>query len=370
MEKPVIILGGGILGSLLAYRLKKVMPDLNFRLYEESSILGQHQLCTFRTSDCESSMKWLTPLISQSWDQHHIKFPKFEKWITNPYHLIDSRHLHEVISESLGPEIVIMNNARNTETALQEASFVIDARNICHYKKKGYKKFLIMEVELTEDHNLIAPVIFDGGVDGKEQFRSFRYLPVSARKLLVKDFWISGNNQLNLNEMRNALNLSLTNMGWKISKVIREDSGVMDIPISDPVIPQENRVINLADIFHDTTGCPIPMATKLIEKMVLTSFRYGELKELVTKFRKENESDKKFFRFLNKLIIDDKQKVFEAIYHQPYPLLERFSRGELNVVDRSRILFGNSGHQIKQLLSMVLPYNAVNPVHLTKQESV
>lgn len=370
MEKPVIILGGGLLGSLLAYRLKETLPEVDFKLYEESSTLGNHQHCSFRSSDCEPSLKWLKPLISHSWDSHHIKFPKFEKWITNPYHLIDSRRLHEVVFESLGANIVRLNDSKNLEMALQEGSFVIDARNVCHYKKKGYRKYLVMEVELTEDHHLIAPVIFDAGVDNKEQFRSFRYLPLSPRKLLVKDFWISENNQINLHEMRNALNSSLALMGWKIEKVLREDSGAIEIPMSNAIIPQEGRVINLADIFHDTTGSSIPQATKLIDRMVKTSFRFGELKEIVHTFRKENEDDKKFFRFLNRLMIEDKQQVFEAVYQQPYPVMERFSRGELSLLDRSRILFGKSGHQIKQLMSMVLPYAVLTPVHMTKPRSV
>jgi lycopene beta-cyclase len=370
MEKPVIILGGGLLGTLLAYRLKEALPEVDFKLYEESSALGNHQHCTFRSSDCTGSLKWLKPLIAQSWDSHHIKFPRFEKWVTDAYHLIDSRRLNEVALETLGTNIVKLNNAKNLEMALQEGSFVIDARNICHYKKKGFRKYLVMEVELTEDHHLIAPVIFDAGVESKEQFRSLRYLPLSSRKLLVKDFWISENNQINLHEMRYALNTSLSQMGWKIEKVIREDSGIMEIPLSDAIIPQEGRVINLADFIHDTTGSSIPHATKLIDRMVETSFRFGELKEIVQVFRKENEDDKKFFRFLNRLMVEDKQQVFEAIYQQSYPLVERFSRGELSLIDRSRILFGKSGQQVKQLLGLVLPYPLLPPVHMSKPRSV
>lgn len=370
MEKPVIILGGGLLGSLLAYRLKEALPEVEFKLYEESSTLGNHQHSTFRSSDCEYSLKWLKPLITQSWDSHHIKFPKFEKWVTDAYHLIDSRKLHDVVFQSLGPDIIRLNDAKNLEMALQEGSFVIDTRNICHYKKKGFRKYLIMEVELSEDHHLIAPVIFDAGVESKEKFRSIRYLPLSPRKLLVKDFWISENNHINLNEMRNALSSSLSHMGWKIEKVIREDSGTMEIPMSNAIIPQESRVINLADLFHDTTGSSIPMVTRLIDRMVRTSFRFGEIKEIVQTYRKEIESDKKFFHFLNRLMIEDKQQIFEAIYQQSYPLVERFSRGELGLVDRSRILFGKSGHQVKQLMSMILPYNVLTPVHMTKPRSV
>jgi lycopene cyclase len=252
--------------------------------------------------------------------------------------------------------------------ALKEASFVIDARNSCNYKKKGFRKFLILEIELLEDHNLIAPVVFDAGVDKKEQLRSLRYLPLTSRRLLVKDFWYSKDNQLNMNEMRNALNSTITIFGWKIARIIREDSGVVDVPLSEPIILNENRVINLSGIFHDTTGCSIPLATKLIDRMVQTSFRLGEIKEVVNKFRKESEADKKFFRFLNRLMIEEKQHVFETIYQQPYQVVERFSRGELNVLDRSRIIVGRSSNQIKNLMSMVLPYSVMSQVQLPNEK--
>ncbi len=368
MEKPVIILGDGLLGSLLAYRLRQVLPEIEFKLYEQSSVLGGFEPCSFRSSDCESSLPWLSPLISQSWESHHIKFNKFEKWITDPYHLIDSRRLNEVLKTSIGPDIVKLNNEKSLELALQESSFVIDTRNICHYKKKGFRKHLILEMELVEDHHLIAPVLFNAGVDRKDTFRTIRYFPLSSKKLILKDFWFSENNHINTNEMRNAAIATIGLMGWKIKKVIREDFGISDFPLSSPIIPQEGRVVSLAGIFHDTTGSSMPLITKLVDRMVKTSFRFGELREVVLTFKNENAIDKKFFQFLNKLMIEDRQEIFEAVYQQPYPVLERFSRGELTMFDRSRILFGKSGYQIKKMMNLILPYSTVPPVHLAKPE--
>lgn len=368
MEKPVVILGGGIVASLLAYRLKLAIPGLKWILYQESSNLGNHELSSFRQSDCMTSMKWLKPLIARSWDKHQIKFPKFQKWFFHPYHLIDSQHFHQQIYESLGPSVIRLNNSIDKELALKEASFVIDARNQCHYKRKGFRKYLILEIELIQDHNLIAPVIFDGGKEEKDHLRSLSYFPLGHRTLLVKDFWYSKNNQINLHQMRNTLTSSLAFFGWKISKVLREDSGIEVVPLSEPIFVQENRVINLAGLFHDTTGCSIPAATKLIEKMVQTSFRYGEIKEIVATFRKDQEKNKKFFRFLNHLIIEKKQHVFETIYQQPCSIIERFSRGELNFLDRSRILVGKSRLQFFRLLNLILPYTIMEPLQLPKQK--
>lgn len=356
MEKPVIILGGGIWGSLLAWRLKERLPEIQFRLYEKNSTLGNNQSCSFRESDCKHAITWLRPIITGSWSQHHIKFRKFERWMTDSYHLIDSKKLHEVVSEKISSDLRL-NNHMTMEMALQEGSFVIDARNICHYKKAGYKKCLRMEIELTENHHLIAPVVFDEGVERKDLFRNIRYLPLNENTLLIKDYWYSDNKNINIEEMRRALHETIQQRGWKVKRVLREECNCTIIPLSQPIIRQEGRVINLAGISHDLTGCSIPAATKLIDKMVSTSFRFGELKEVVTTFRKEIEHDSKFFRFLNKQLLEDNQhELFEAIYKQPYPIIERFSRGNLNTMDRLRILIGKTNYQTGHLFQLLIPF--------------
>lgn len=366
MEKPVIILGGGIWGSLLAFRLKEALPHVKFRLYEESSTLGNHLSCTFRESDCGNSIKWLRPLISKSWSHHHIKFPKFEKWITDNYHLIQPCQLHEKVSERLGDDLRL-NNTLTPEFALKEGDFVIDTRHSCHYKKTGFKKHLSLHIEISDDHHLIAPVIFDGGVSQKERFRNLAYYPISERTLIVSDTWYSENQKIDLDEMRRALCESIYSKGWRINKIIREESGFSVLPISAPVIREEGRVISLAGLFHDTTGCSVPSATELIDRLVSTSFRFGELKEVVKNFRKESEADRQYFRYLNKQLIEDNQShLFEAIYSQSYPVLERFSKGKLSFLDRSRITFGKSHLKVGGLLSMVLPYNLYPGVQVSK----
>lgn len=370
MDKPVIILGGGFWGGLLAWRLKETLPGLNFKLYSESSILGNHESCSFRESDCGPSMKWLRPLISQSWDQHHIKCGSFEKWITNPYHLLKSDHFHEVISPKLGDSL-ILNNPMNVELALQSGSFVIDTRNICHYKKSAFRKWMTLEVELSEDHHLIAPVVFDNVIDRTDSPRYLYYLPIDSRRLLVKDFRISDSKCIDVEEMRRSLTNSMKQKGWRVQKIIREDFGTSEFPISAPIVRQEGRVINLAAIFHDTTGCSIPSATKLIDRMVKTSFRLGELKEVVKNFRKEEEPDRKFFRFFNSQLLEmGDSRLFEAIYGQPYSLLERFSRGKLNVLDRPRITLGRSASRFSGFMNIVTPYSLHPRVHYSDQKSV
>lgn len=370
MDKPVIILGGGIWGSLLAWRLKEALPQVDFRLYEETSTLGRHMTCSFRESDCGAAMKWLRPLISKSWKSHHIKFTSFEKWITSPYHLIEPDHFHKTISERLGDSLRL-NNTLTPEFALKEGDFVIDTRNSCYYKKTGFKKYLSLQIELCEDHHLIAPVIVDANVSKKDRYRTISYFPISHKVLHVCDTWYSDHQRIDLDEMRRSLCEAIYTKGWRINRIIREETGFSELPVSSPVIREEGRVISLAGIFHDTTGCSMAAATQLIELMVNTSFRYGELKEVVKKFRQDMEGDRKYFRYLNRLLIEDNHdKVLEAVYSQPYPVLERFSKGKLTFMDRSRITLGKSHLKIGGLMSMILPYNLYPKVQYQKQKNV
>ena len=370
MDKPIIILGGGFWGGLLAWRLKEALPGVSFKLYAENSVLGNHQNCSFRQSDCENTFEWLSPLIKRSWGQHHIKCKGFEKWVTDPYHLIESKHFHESIAAKLGEDLVL-NNSISTELALASGSFVIDTRNICHYKKTAYRKWMSLEVELQEDHYLIAPVVFDSSVEQNEKFRHLYYLPIDSRRLLIKDFWIAQNKKIDADEMRKELQFIMRLKGWKIKRILTEDFGLGEFPVSSPVIRQEGRVINLAGIFHDTTGCSIPAASRLIDRMTQTSFRFGELKEVVKNFRNEEEADRKFFRFLNsQLLVENDARVFEAVYSQPYPILERFSKGRLNLLDRPRITLGRSAFRVGGLMNMILPYSLHPGVQLGDRKSV
>lgn len=326
MEKPVIILGGGIIGSLLAYRLKEVLPYVPFKLYEGTSHLGDHQSFSFKEADCLENMNWLRPFISHSWSAYEIKLKKLARSFHHSYHLIDSRQVHDVISKKLAKEDLRLNNKIPLELALQESSFVIDTRNECYYKKTGYRKHLTLELELLNEHGLTSPVIMDENVEKKECSRCWSYFPLSSKKILIKDFWFSNNRKLELNEMQNALCESIKEKGWKISRILREESGVSEMPVVPPLINQEGRLINLAGLFHDTTGLSISSMSKVIEQMVHTSFRFGELKEVVTVYRKKEEKDLKTYRSLNRKLIEGKHGYeFESI-------------NKLSIIDRSRFI--------------------------------
>lgn len=369
MEKPVIILGGGTWGSLLAYRLKTALPSVPFKLYSENSLLGPAESLTFLESDV-GACQWLHPFVSQSWKEHQISTLSFDRWHQGKIHYISQNKFNDVMMKSLSGS-VFHDPSLSLELAQEMGSFVIDTRTQCHYRKKGFKKYLGLEVELTSEHHLIAPVIFDNVVDKKECSRYISYYPTGTRTLFIKDHCYSVNESSELDKMRNDLLVLLKERNWKISRVLKVENEMSTIPLTTPVMQQQNRVINLSGIFHGTTGSSLPQAVRLIDQLVQTSFRLGEVKEVVKSFKKQEEKYQDFFRHLNhQILVDKNPEVFEAIFCQPQKTIERFYRGNLSLMDRSRVSVGKTTQQMKGLMQMVLPYSLHSRVGYAREKTV
>src|SRR5690242_7915873 len=99
-EQDLIIVGGGLAGGLLAYRISQLRPNLKFLLIEKRSQIGGNHTWSFNTTDLtQKEFNWIAPFISQSWDTYKIQFPTFSRTIRTPYHSIRSEHFHKVISK-------------------------------------------------------------------------------------------------------------------------------------------------------------------------------------------------------------------------------------------------------------------------------
>lgn len=359
-NRPVIILGGGLWGSLLALRLKKKLPQINFRLYEGSPQLGGNHTWSFHESDISpSSMEWIKPLIARSWDGHDLHFPNYSRHIPSPYHSISSKKLHEVVSQELGSDLVL-DSARAISDVGEEASFVIDARNRSRFDDSGFQNFLGLEIELDFPHGLTHPILMDATVEQKDGYRFIYYLPWDSNTLLIEDTRYSLKPVADFSQFKIDILSLISEKGWKVKSILREEEGALPIPFTGPIFREEGKVINLTGIFHDTTGYSFPDAVKLVELITDSSFRFGEVKKLVRLYRDCREKDRKFFRMLNRLMFkaaenNHRYKVFEHFYRLPEPYIQKFYSGQMTNWEKARVFMGKPPVPVAKAFQIFLP---------------
>lgn len=358
--KPIIILGGGLWGGLLAYALKKNQPHVQFKLYESGATLGGNHTWSFHESDIlPESMKWIKPLVEHSWEGHDLHFPIYSRHISSPYYSISSTKFHEVIAKELGEDL-ILNSFKDISEIENESSFIIDARNNCHFEEAGFQNFLGLDIELENDHGINHPILMDAKVEQKDGYRFIYYLPWNHQRLLIEDTRYSINPVNDFSSFKKDILALIAEKGWKIKSILREETGALPIPLSKPIFKEEGKTINLAGIFHDTTGYSFPDAVKLVELISHSSFRFGEVKKLVRFYRDCREEDRAFFRTLNKLMFKASEdhlryKVFEHFYRLPEPYVKKFYSGQMNVWERMRIFIGKPPVPVSRALQVFFP---------------
>lgn len=344
--RPVIIIGGGLWGSLLAFRLSECLPEVAFVLYGPMDKLGEDQSWTFHQSDLPASaMKWIKPFITKSWQSHQVEFPKFTKNISNPYHMIHSSAFEKVLTHSTHSKNIVRNNELDIEDALNEGRFVIDTRNFGTFNSKGFQKSLGFKFTLRHPHQLNSPITIDSKVPQLEGFRYLQYFPLSEREVLVRDVRHSSNPSFHTGSIKQEMIDEINKREWDVVSIEDQEFALNGVPENEVTVRSDGRVINLSGIFHDATGESLPDAVRLIDRMVKTSFRLGELKEIVKNYRREREVHRKYFRLLNKFIFNRSQtqknyKIYEALYQMPFELRAKFFSGEIEFIDFCRTLLG------------------------------
>lgn len=340
---PIIIIGGGLWGSLLAYRMKQCHPDLEFKIYEQPFSLEEDVCWTFSERALETeSLKWLAPLISHSWDSHQINFYEFSKQVKGRYFAIFKDELDAKLQKILGPHLKLDENL-DLESAIKLGSFVIDTRDGGYYKHKfGYKKSVGFKVELEAPHHYNIP-ISEAAVPQQDSFRYLKILPLDSCTLFVKDVRKCSHANINQEEIKNDIIAYLGMKNLKIKNLFLEERSIQILPMGKCIQPNYTKVINLTDIFHDVTGEKLPDAVRLIDLLVNTSFRLGELKSVTAEYQNQRKKIRQCYYFLNKVIFNSKNErsyqIHKYLYQLPAPLVEKFHSGKLDLSDIVKSLF-------------------------------
>lgn len=372
LEKPIIIVGGGLWGSLLAIRLKQRHPGVNFKLYEATSTLGEGLSLSFHQTDLSpESMKWLKPFITHQWKKFQVEFPRFHKSIDDTYCTIHSQDFDKKLKEELAQANVVFNHDISLEEALTEGAYVIETRNQGYFKAQGYQKSLALQVRVSGHHGLTIPMTVDATVEQKSGFRYLQYLPLDESTLLVKDIRYSVSPALYDQYFEEDILCDMKLRGWEPAEVLSREHDFRKVPLEEFMPQTAGRVIRLEGFYHDTTGEVLPDAVRLIDRMVQTSFRYGELTEVVKTYQMERSSKKKVMRSLNRLLYQQttpchgRYQFMQLLYQMPQQMRHKFYAGDLEMMDIVKAVMGKPLMPILRLASHLITFPTRNQVKAT-----
>jgi lycopene beta-cyclase len=373
----VLLVGGGLANGLIALRLAQLRPGLRVLLVERGSTLGGNHTWSFHTSDLEpADLEWIAPLITCSWPQHRVVFPRYSRLLPGGYHSISSVRFHQVLCAALQGGILLDTSVSELDpqgATLQDgrrlqARCVVDGRGwpAGAAVSLGYQKFLGLDLELDAPHGLDAPVLMDATWPQSGGYRFFYLLPWTERELLIEDTCYSDTPAAPADAGRDEVLRYARQRGWSVRDVLRQEVGVLPIPLEGRVeallqVAPVPRSGLRAGLFHPTTSYSLPCAVRLASAVAahhpLTS---ASLRECILRQARRHWRQGAYFRLLNRMLFRaarpaQRLEVFQRFYRLPFPLIERFYAGRLRWLDRLRILSGRPPVPILRALRSVIP---------------
>ena len=299
MTTELILVGGGLANSLIAYRILMERPNFPLLVVERGASLGADHTWSFHDSDLTvNQRRWMEPLIAHRWSSHELRFPGRRRTFNDGYNSVTSERLHEVVAPALGNRIrletevaevtpggiVLANGERINARA------VIDGRGDPGGNRLdiGYQKFLGLFVRLAEPHGLIAPILMDATVEQVDGFRFVYTLPFSDTEALIEDTYYSDEPDLDRSRLRSRIEDYAEKQGWAIAAITGEEAGVLPIVLGGDIgafwAAGSERVARSGmrgAFFHPTTGYSLPEAVRLADEIAaIPDFESTSLFEL------------------------------------------------------------------------------------------
>ncbi len=364
MKADIAIAGGGLAGSLIAWRLRVARPDLSVVVIDKADRLGGNHTWSFHTPDLPASIfSWIEPLIVHRWPRQQVRFPSYERVLDTGYNSITSERLHETVAPLLGDGFVAdatVAAVSAQQVALDdgrtiEAGAVIDARGQRHSDALiiGFQKFVGQVVKLEQPHGVSAPIIMDATISQTDGYRFVYVLPFTDDTCLIEDTYYADGDDLDRDVIRREISDYCAAAGWRISAVEREEHGILPIALAGDIdrhlesAPDGVGVAGLgAGLFHPLTGYSLPDAATLASRISETSDVSGaSLCRLTRDFAAEKWREREFYRMLSRMLYyaakpERRYTVLERYYRLSQPLIERLYAGKNTPRDKMRTLVG------------------------------
>lgn len=355
-----VIVGGGLAGSLAAWRLHAVRPSLALILLEAGPTVGGNHTWSCHATDLPAdAYAWLAPAVEARWPSHRVAFPGFARTLDAGYCSLTSERLHAAVTAALGPRVRCQSPvARLTPTrawladgTTLEARVVIDARGATPVDVPlGWQTFLGQEIECARPHGVVMPMIMDATVPQTGAFKFAYVLPFSPTRLLVEDTAYADTPGVDATAARRALSAYIAREGWAVSHVVREETGSLPIPLGGRIdafwAGDQPRIGMRAGLFHPTTGYSLPDAVATAEALAAMDLTAPErVYSGVRRLAERRWQERGFFRLLNRWLFraaapEARARVLALFYRRPPDLIARFYAGRLSAVDKLRLLTG------------------------------
>ncbi|MCB8838729.1 lycopene beta-cyclase CrtY [Aurantimonas sp. VKM B-3413] len=359
----IAFVGAGLASGLCAYRLSQTRPELSVALFESGAAVGGNHTWSFHDGDLTAAEhEWLKPFVTSRWEGNEVRFPDRRRRMATGYASVSSDRFRKVLEGQLGDAITTGAEVERIEPRRlrlcggQEiaAGCVVDGRGHrpSDHLRLGFQKFLGQEIDLEEPHRLLNPIIMDATVTQADGYRFVYVLPLSPTRLLVEDTYYADGPDLQEDRLRKAIADYLDAHGWRASKILREERGVLPIAIDGDIEAFWNEkdgvpAIGLAaGLFHPTTGYSLPDAVRLADRLAAMPDLSAEA--VFAETRRHAVATWKargFFRMLNRLLFfagvsSKRYRILQHFYRLPDPVIARFYAARLTLPDKARILTG------------------------------
>lgn len=371
----IIIVGGGLAGSLIALRLAQLRPEVRVAVLEAGTTLGgNHTWSHFDSDLTEAERAWVRPLVGHRWAGTEVRFPNHARRLGVAYNSVTSGALAAAVAtalpggvrtsarvEALGPDWVEVGGER------LQAGAVIDARGAERETPLvlAWQKFVGVEVELAAAHGVERPVIMDATVAQLDGYRFVYVLPLSATRLLIEDTYYSDGPELDRAVLRERIDAYATARGWDVRETVREEAGVLPIAMGgdwarlwpDGGVPRAGM---RAALFHPLTGYSFPDAVKAADLVArLPVLDAVSVAAALQGLSERLWRERAYHRLLARLLFraaggERRYKMLERFYKLSEPLLGRLYAGTSTRRDKVRILAGKPPVRVARALRVLL----------------
>lgn len=368
----IVIVGGGLAGALLAYRLKTQRPELSFALLQNGDDFPRHATWSFHRSDIgKENWPWLEPLVTHEWPGYTVRMPDYERNLCgSSYCTIRSADFFE----RLGIESYTKFNAKVSSIAEQSVyleggdfltgNVVIDARGWAPEQGRlcGWQKFVGIDLELESPHKLERPLLKDTTIEQKDGYRFFYLLPWSAKRLLVEDTRYSASQDFSVEEYTEEIISYVQRRGWHIKRIERVESAALPIPLLEPKRrgkPEIPSIGMAGAFFHRVTGYSLPWAVRIADCLSrLDDYNPQAVTVELGRLRRSGKRMNEFSLLLNRMMFcaadpEERLNIFTRFYRLPEGLIQRFYADQMTVMDMARVLVGKPPVKVKRALRVV-----------------